>query len=265
MEAAAKPELVSDTYVSAAPHAQNMLDLFEGEWASQLPPPFEALQAGGIPLFQDSRIHWMLEELRGVGGFRVLELGPLEAGHSYLLDRAGAMEVLAIEANRRAFLKCLVIKELMGMPSVRFALGDFNEFLEQTDLQWDLCVASGVLYHMREPVELLRKLGAHADRLFLWTHYYDETICQGNPNLKMRFGAQTSRSTGSFRYKLQRFNYMEALDGKGFCGGSAVYSQWLTRPAIFEALRLFGFRNVTIGHDTPQHPHGPCFAIVATK
>ena len=62
-------------------------------------------------------------------GFACLELGPLEAGHSYILDRAGALEVLAIEANRRAFLKCLVVKEMIGLPSVRFVLGDFNEFL----------------------------------------------------------------------------------------------------------------------------------------
>ncbi len=173
-----------------------MLNVFQGEWASRFPPPFETLPAGGIPLFEDSRIHWMIQELHGVAGYRVLELGPLEAGHSYMLDRAGAASVLAIEGNRRAFLKCLIAKEILKMPKVEFVLGDFREFLTSTAERWDLCVASGVLYHMREPMELLQSMAAHCDRLFLWTHYYDESIIAANPNLSHRFGERISRQSG---------------------------------------------------------------------
>ena len=49
-------------------------------------------------------------DIIGVDGRRVLELGPLEGGHSYMLQRAGAARVLAIEANTRAFLKFYAIR-----------------------------------------------------------------------------------------------------------------------------------------------------------
>ena len=242
-----------------------MLDIFRGEWSSRFPPPHEALSAGPIPLFQDARIHWMVQQLGGIGGYRVLELGPLEAGHSYMLDRAGAVSVLAVEANQRAFLKCLIAKEILGLPTVDFVLGDFREFLAGTREHWDLCVASGVLYHMREPVQLLAQIAAHTDKLFLWTHYYEPSIIAANPNLKHRFGARIVKETNGFSYTLQRFNYLEALNGKGFCGGSAQYSHWLTRDAILNGLRHFGFQNLSIGHEAPDHPHGPSFAVLATR
>lgn len=242
-----------------------MLDVFEDEWASSFPPPLNTLKAGSIPLFQDARIHWMFEELGGVGGLRVIELGPLEAGHSYMLDRAGAMSVLAIEANRRAFLKCLIAKEILGMPAVEFVLGDFREFFQGTEERWDLCVASGVLYHMRDPMELLAQMAEHTDRLFLWTHYYDSAILTANPNLRPRFSSRIAQETKGFAYHVHRYNYMDAVNVKGFCGGSAHYSNWLSREAILGALKHFGFQKIVTAHETPDHPHGPCFSLVATR
>lgn len=41
-----------------------------------------------------------------------------------MLEQAGAAEVVAVEANTRSFLKCLCIKEVLGMRAVRFLLGD---------------------------------------------------------------------------------------------------------------------------------------------
>jgi SAM-dependent methyltransferase len=79
----------------------------------------------------------------------VLELGPLEGGHSFMFERLGAREVIAIEANPRAYLKCLIIKELLDLRRVRFLCGDFLEYLRADGTDFDLVFASGVLYHMR--------------------------------------------------------------------------------------------------------------------
>src|SRR6188768_2522897 len=80
---------VLDQYVREAPSAQNVVDLFAGEWSSALPPAIGAT-AGSIALFDDDRIRWILERAGGVDGQRVLELGPLEAGHTAMLEAAGA-------------------------------------------------------------------------------------------------------------------------------------------------------------------------------
>ena len=79
------------------------------------------------------------------GGRTVLELGPLEAGHSYLLERLGAAEIVGIEANTRAYLRCLVVKEILGLGRARFLCGEFVSYLRTSDRRFDLAVASGVL------------------------------------------------------------------------------------------------------------------------
>ncbi|WP_204302725.1 hypothetical protein, partial [Stenotrophomonas maltophilia] len=79
-----------------------------------------------------------------------------------------------IEANQLAFLRCLVVKELRHLRDASFQLGDFTRFLEDDPRHWPLVVASGVLYHAREPLRLLEKLAEKTDRLFLWTHVVDD-------------------------------------------------------------------------------------------
>src|SRR5512140_2769352 len=112
-------------FFGVAPTDQNALDLFAGEWSSQPPADRPDLKAGATPLFDDPRISWAhhrLIELGLDGGFAgrsVIELRPLEGGHSYLMDRLGANSVTAIEANARAYLKCLIAKEVLGMPCVQ--------------------------------------------------------------------------------------------------------------------------------------------------
>lgn len=257
---------ILNAYVASAPDPQNALDIFAGEWLSRFPPPFDHLRAGETPLFEDARITWAAERLGGFRGADILELGPLEGGHSYMLERLGAAGVLAIEANRRAYLKCLITKELAGLQRVRFLLGDFVEFLRQSDRRFDVCIASGVLYHMQNPVELLSLIAAHADKLVLWTHYYDEALIAANPNLQHgHFGRRQSARFAGFTHDLYRLNYLSALRSPKFAGAAATFSQWMSRDGILSALRHFGYEAVEIAFENPKHPHGPCLALTAKQ
>ncbi|WP_207954636.1 hypothetical protein [Saccharopolyspora elongata] len=74
---------ILDEYVTSAPSPQNAVDVFAGEWSSQLPAPLQHVQAGPLPLFDDARVSWAIECFGGVAGSRVLEIGPLEGGHTY--------------------------------------------------------------------------------------------------------------------------------------------------------------------------------------
>jgi hypothetical protein len=254
-EPAAQPSIL-DEYVTSAPSAQNAVDIFAGEWSSQVP----GASAGPIPLFADDRVQWALDQLGGVTGASVLELGPLEGGHTFMLTRAGAASVLAV-----AYLKCLIAKELVGMPAARFVLGDFMAYLRESDERFDLVFASGVLYHMRNPVETIALTAGAADQLFLWTHYYDEEIVRSSALLSPRFTTAETSSHEGFEHTLHRFEYESALQLKGFCGGSAPHSNWLSRKDLLAALEHFGWRVKAVSFDTPDHPHGPALALVATK
>jgi hypothetical protein len=256
-------------FFGKAPSDQNALDLFAGEWSSQPPASRPELKAGATPLFDDPRIAWLHHRLieigveGGVAGRDVLELGPLEGGHTCLLDRLGAKSVTAIEANGRAYLKCLIAKEAFGMPSARFLLGDCLEYLRTTDRRFGLGVACGILYHLTNPVELLELLARRCDALFLWTVYYDPEFVAKNPVPGAKFSDALPLETAGFKHTVHRFNYGPSLDWKGFCGGGDVYSYWMEKDEILGALRRFGFTEFR----TEDHPniHGSALMLVARK
>lgn len=254
-----------EAYVRSTPVPANGIDIFRGQWTSILPPPYEALTGGRAPLYDDPRVHLAITEIGGVRGKRVLELGPLEGGHTYLLDRAGAGHILAIEGNTRAFLKCLVVKELLGIPSARFVCGDFMEYLRGSPEPVDFAMASGVLYHMMSPVELLARLSVVADAVYLWTHYYDEAQLAGRITTARHVSPPEEADYQGFRHRLYRFEYGAGLANQGFCGGNAPEARWLTRSDILGALAYFGYTRVHPFYDQPEHALGPAFCVLAQR
>ena len=76
-------------YVHAAPSSQNAVDLFAGEWSSAF-PEHAGVQAGPIPLGADDRILLLNDAFGSIDGWSVLELGPLEGMHTYMLEQMGA-------------------------------------------------------------------------------------------------------------------------------------------------------------------------------
>ncbi len=255
---------VLDRYVGGVPSAANIAALFRDQWLSRLPAEME-LPGGRAGLFDDARLHRLLA-LIDIAGQDVLELGPLEGGHTTHLLRAGAARVTAIEGNSLAFLKCLAVKEALGLENVRFLLGDFVAFLRQRQHSFDLCVASGVLYHMENPVELLELLAQACRRhLFLWTHYYDADACAHGSDAANHLKESQTCSWKGFRHTLVRYEYLDALKSDTFCGGPAPLSHWLPRTDLLAALEYFGFRDIRILSEEPNHPHGPSFSLVASR
>jgi hypothetical protein len=132
-----------ERYVDGPPCAQNAVDAVPG-WTTAFPAQY-GVKAGSMGLAADTRVDWAIRSLGGVKGARVLELGPLDGGHTAMLHAAGAARIDAIEANRLAFLRCLVTKEIMGLDRARFHLGDFTKGLGGVGERWDLDLACGVL------------------------------------------------------------------------------------------------------------------------
>jgi hypothetical protein len=251
-----------EPFCHEAPSPHTAVDLFAGQWSSQLPPPYEKLTGGTTPLFDDERITWGAAQLGGVKDSGVLELGPLEGGHTFMLDRLGAAHVTAIEGNTRAFLRCLVVKELLGMPSAHFLCGDFVPYLRdaiERQERWDLCLAVGVLYHQQDPVGLLELVTQVSDRLLLWTHYYDAEL-QG-PD----FAIPSEKTTAGFDHTLYRREYGQTVDWPEFCGGLNQWTSWMTRTSLLSALDHFGFVVEGVAFDDAHHPNGPAFCTASRR
>jgi hypothetical protein len=272
-------------YVTQYPTNQNIIDIFAGDWSTAMPEEGNCISIPGTSrLFDDQRVHWAEEALGGFKGTNVLELGPLEGHHSYMLHKAGAKTVTAIEANSQAFLKCLCVKEIYNLHNVRFHLGDCVEYLKINKQKYDVVFANGILYHMQKPIEFLELLGKTTDRIVMWTHYYDSTHISKNPKIARKFDSLKKLQYKNFSYQAAQQHYsggrllltllsrlfpsllrQARLPWMGFCGGPLPTSVWLTRESIISYLKLIGFTEIKISFESMDHPNGPSFNLCATR
>lgn len=240
---------------------QNAVDIFKNEWVGAFPPHM-AVVAGATPLSDDPRLRWWNQQ-EAVKRKHVLELGPMEASHTWQLLSLGAESVTAIESNTRSFLKCLVAKEVLGMNKARFLCADVVEYLTQHDQRYDVCLASGVLYHMKEPLRLLELVCRRAKSLFLWTHYFDEQVISTNTRQRHRFAGPREITWKGFRAVAYHREYGAVTKTPRHLGGSATYSLWLKRDDIVAALKYYGMSDIIIHEDQPKHVNGPAITLFA--
>jgi len=256
-----------DEFLIKKPSNQNAFDIFNGLWTTQFSFT-DAVTNGGFKGLQDERINWLLNNC-DVEGKTVLELGPLEAAHTYMLEKHGA-KILSIEANKGAFMRCLVVKNYFNLQA-KFLLGDFEQF-EFENLHYDLVLACGVLYHLKNPLHFLEKISASTRRIFIWTHYFEPDFTKWNPRLlSLLEGEQWDHKNPQFvevndhKITLIKQSYGKDFDSTGFCGGTDVYSNWIYKADIIWFIQQLGFNNIKISFDTPDHPNGPAFCLFAER
>ncbi|MGH2904598.1 MAG: class I SAM-dependent methyltransferase [Solirubrobacteraceae bacterium] len=253
-----------DRFVAAAPSPQTAIEAVSTAWASRLPLP--GVSSGEAELFADPRVDWAIKALGGVNAAKCVELGPLEGGHSYMLEKAGAGSVTAVEANREAYLKCLIVKELLGMRRCLFLCGDVVEYLKATEEKFDVCWCMGILYHMVDPVQLIDLTSQRASQLYMWTHYYDAAKLAVSEHEGRAFanGTPSEATHKGYRHQLHRQDYGGTSGLRGFWGGTRPFSNWLTLEGLMGALEHFGWSEVRTQLDE-DHPHGPSVSLVAVR
>ena len=247
-------------FFNAFPQPQHAIDLFEGEWSSQFPAQFGVDSKGHAKLFEDPNLKWAWEQV-GEAGANVLELGPLEGAHSYMLEQLGAGRITAVEARSSAYLKCLVTKEVVGLTKSQFLLGDFLEYLETESRQHDIAFASGVLYHMPDPVRLLELLSQRADRLYLWTVIQDDY--EKTEVSKVITVVPKARNWRGLEFNQFEHYYGQAKDWEGFCGGELEYGCRLELDTILRIVEILGFSRVNTKVD--ENPHGKALCLACSR
>jgi hypothetical protein len=257
-----RKEPTFDRYVDALPTHQNAIDAIEG-WSTAFPEAYN-VKAGIVPTFHDARIFWAIECFGSLEGREVLELGPLEAGHTYMLESAGAV-VDAVEANQLAFMRCLVAKEIFRLQKARFWLGDFVKWLEHTDKSYDLIVASGVLYHQHDPLRLLELIAQRASAVFIWTHVVSDAMPLSDPRRSVMSNLPETHSFHGVTVRAYPRSYIKAEANPAFCGGMRDDHRWLDKDDLLAALRALGFDDIRTTHDDPDHFFGPAISIFARK
>ncbi len=257
------PNVPFETYETRFPSAQTAVDAVDG-WVSGFPARY-GVKAGESMLFDDARLHYAIEQFGSLAGRSVLELGPLEAAHTVGLVAAGAT-VDAVEANKKAFLRCLVTKEITKLQNANFHLGDATRWLEENPKRYDLIFACGVLYHMPDPLKLLQLIAARTDAVYLWTHYVDVDALPPGDQRRLDWNTTLeTREIGDQTVRLFRRSYVKANETPLFCGGAFDEHRWMDRHDILKALTVLGLSDIRVAHDNNSNPHGPSFSVFARR
>ena len=117
---------------------------------------------------------------------------------------------------------------------------------------------------MTQPIEFIHSISAMAPTIFIWTHYYDDSL-RGREELAAQFEIPKEITVDGKRYTVCKRNYQKALDWAGFCGGGKPWALWLSRDSLFRALNDCGLDVAGVSFDDPNHPNGPSLALVARR
>ena len=253
-------------YCRSAPSTQTAVDVFRGLWKSSFPVG-EKVQAGNTPNFEDPRVAWVDALIGGVRGRSVLELGPFEAYNTYQLALRGASPVVAVEGNNVNYLKCLVVKETLGVQA-SFLHGDILEFLKETRKTFDLVWAAGVLYHQLDPLLVLKYVTRVCNRIFIWTHFFDPRIEENTEEYPhfdrdqdVEKEVEGYRCTHHYRSYRRREKTVPAF----FSGGNSSFAYWLEKDDILNFLKECGFEHVSIRGIQMKHKAGPTMSLLAER
>ncbi len=259
-----EPRTGLDEYVTSIPTPQNAIDILQG-WNQAFPAQF-GVQAGEMHLDNDPRIHWAIEKAGGVTGKKLLEVGPLEAWHTYMLEQHEPALLDAVEANKLSYLRCLVVKEIVGLKIARFHLGDAQLWLEQRPERYDVVIASGVLYHMQDPIRFLTAIAERTDSLFLWTHYVDDEAMPPNDPRRGAFVSPPEVVTArGVNVTLYPRTYLGAWQHAAFCGGMHDIHRWIEKRSLVELLTALGLSEIETAFDQADHTYGPAFCLFARR
>ena len=254
-------EIPRSEYSTNYPCNQNIIDIFQNSFFTILPDL--KTSPGSAGLMDDGRLKWV-NELYPLTDKKVLECGPLELAHSYMMNLFGASEIVSVESNSYCYLKCLCIKDIYKLNNVKLLLGDINKYITESNQIFDFVLCSGILYHMSNPVQLIENISKITDKMFIWTHIYNsksDTICI------QKFAENSFEYSGTVYHGKRQIYQDSGISGKQYCGGCNNNSFWLTQESLFEALNKYGFNKITVNDSLSDlnHIHGACISIFCEK
>jgi hypothetical protein len=190
----------------------------------------------------DARPRYCAETFENFPDFSIVELGPSDGYNTAGLEIAGARDITAVEANVDGFLKACILKNTLNLRA-QFLLGDFIQYLKMSGLKKDLVYASGVLYHLTEPVEFIELCGEVADNIFIWTFHYVEESIKSHDFESLCFDKPERRTVKGTEFTYyKRFYDPNIVGDPKYQGGLDNFAYWLTLDDIEKALNLAGFK-----------------------
>lgn len=199
-------------------------------------------------IIPDERIE-LLHKLFNLADKSVLEVGCFEGIHTIALSKY-AKEVYAIDSRIENVVKTLVRSHLFGHKPTVFVC-DLENNAESSRLPTiDVLHHVGVLYHLKDPVTHLLRLGKIVrDGMLLDTHYATEEMLNSNYEVQGR----------TYSY----YKYGEGGRDEVF-SGMYDHAKWLLLADIRHILSEMGFTDILVHRDEIQR-NGPRVTLFAAR
>jgi len=187
---------------------------------------------------------------------KILEIGPFEGGNTKQLFDLGAKSITAIESNREFYFKTSLVKDAFNLDNLKLYFADCNVLLKDKELFPDKCFdmlyASGVLYHMSNPVETIEIFSRLADTIYVNSHVASEHVPSGE-------WTELSDSVGN------KYSCRENTYNKGqHWGGVDESALWLSRQSMFDVFTNHGYK-IQILEDSENNVRGNYLGFLAQK
>ena len=163
--------------------------------------------------------------------------------------------MLGVEANPDFFLKCLIIKNQFRLDNVEFVYGDCMEVLSRPRFRqapwFDVCICSGIIYHMEDPLAFIDLVVGTAPTIYVWTQVASESFPKGD---------WTELQDGEMRtYKVRRNNYTT----EKHWGGVSTGAYWMTEESVVQAFADRGFNAQDL--ERQLSPSGDAVSFIARR
>ena len=95
-------------------------------------------------------------------GKRVLDVACNCGGFSFLAAESGASEVLGVDCEAHYIAQAKFLNEVLGEDRVEFKQAGLEELDPVSNGQFDVILFFGILYHLENPIEALKRISALA-------------------------------------------------------------------------------------------------------
>ena len=187
-----------------------------------------------------------IRKLLNLEGLTAIDLGSHEGYNAFDLIECGCKSVLGIEIRNQYLTIAEQEKKRLGYTNVNFLNVDVRKVDELNLGRFDLCLCSGILYHMQNPFNLLKRIKNICQFLALETHIslplwlfpYIGKKYRGNLTWRHH---KASLDGIIFR---GRFNIFPSFQDMKLTSGSidSHRSFWLDKRSLHKALGLAGFK-----------------------
>jgi hypothetical protein len=137
--------------------------------------PFRAFSVDGESRTDTTHRVQIVESITPIAGRSFIDIGACDGYEARALAVRGASRVVALEGKQVRWEEAVRAAESLGMPNHQVILGDLREIERYGLGSFDCVCCFGVLYHMSNPFNVLKRL-AHVteDLLLLETHIAPE-------------------------------------------------------------------------------------------